>query len=86
VNDKGFNTTEPDAPEVETKESKLRDQFARLTNTAANLQRLTFPKLHYVVPGIIPEGLTLIAGKPKVGKSFLCLDVAIAILDRTCTG
>jgi AAA domain len=79
MNNKGFSTTEPDAPEVETKQSKLREQLTRLTDTAANLQRLTFPPLHYVVPGIIPEGLTLLAGKPKVGKSFLCLDVAIAV-------
>jgi hypothetical protein len=60
-------------------QSKLRVLFNSLTKTAADLQHLTFPPLNYVVPTLIPEGLTLLAGKPKVGKSFLCLDVALAV-------
>jgi len=75
--------TEPDAPPIESKEeakrAKLREQLKVLTNSAASLQHKIFPKLNFVVPGLIPEGLTLLAGKPKVGKSFLCLDVAIAV-------
>ena len=35
--------------------------------SAATLQRMTFPAVSYVVPGIIPEGLSLLAGKPKIG-------------------
>jgi predicted ATP-dependent serine protease len=34
-------------------------------------------------PGLIPEGLTIIAGKPKIGKSWLALDICIAVaMDR----
>lgn len=47
--------------------------------TAANLQRMTFPEIKYVVPGLIPEGLSIFAGKPKVGKSWAALDVALAV-------
>ena len=36
--------------------------------TAAKLQRETFPPVSYCVPDLIPEGLTIIAGKPKIGK------------------
>jgi hypothetical protein len=60
-------------------EDKLRAQLASLTNSAANLQHQTFAPLQYVLARFIPEGLTLVAGKPKVGKSFLCLDIAIAV-------
>jgi RecA-family ATPase len=35
--------------------------------------------LGYVVPGIIAEGLTLLAGKPKIGKSWLLLGMALAV-------
>src|SRR5262249_39265723 len=42
------------------------------------LQTLTFPPLRFVVPGLVPEGLALLAGKPKAKKSWLALDVAIA--------
>lgn len=55
--------------------------------TAAELQRRTFPPVSYCVPDLIPEGLTIIAGKPKIGKSWLALDVCIAIAAaRFCLG
>jgi hypothetical protein len=37
--------------------------------TAADLQRRKFPPVSYCVPELIPEGLTIIAGRPKVGKA-----------------
>ena len=37
------------------------------------------PPIRYVVPGIIAEGLTLLAGKSKIGKSWLILGTAIAV-------
>jgi RecA-family ATPase len=40
---------------------------------------MTFAPIKYVVPGIFVEGLTLLAGKPKVGKSWLLLHAAIAV-------
>lgn len=55
--------------------------------TAAELQRKTFPAVSYCVPDLIPEGLTMIAGKPKIGKSWLALDVCIAVAaGRFCLG
>ena len=39
--------------------------------TAFELRLMDFPAMSYVVPGHIVEGLTLLAGKPKVGKSWL---------------
>ncbi len=49
------------------------------TFSAADLERETFPPLRYAVPGLLPEGLALLAGKPKFGKSFLCTDLVIAV-------
>jgi hypothetical protein len=40
---------------------------------------MTFPDIKYVVPGIIVEGLTLLAGKPKIGKSWMLLGMSIAV-------
>jgi hypothetical protein len=39
----------------------------------------SFDPIKSVVPGVIVEGLSLFAGKPKTGKSWLLLHVAIAI-------
>ena len=38
-----------------------------------------FEPPNYAVPGYIVEGLTLLAGKPKIGKSWLMLHVGIAV-------
>lgn len=38
-----------------------------------------FPDLRYAVPGLIPEGLTLLIGPPKAGKSWLLLDMLLAV-------
>jgi hypothetical protein len=37
------------------------------------------PPVRWTIPDILPEGLTLLAGKPKLGKSWLALSVAISI-------
>lgn len=37
-----------------------------------------FPPLRYVVDGMIPEGLTVLAASPKAGKSWMVLGLAIA--------
>jgi len=47
--------------------------------TAADLLAEDFPDPRWAVPGLFPEGLTLLAGAPKVGKSWLCLGLALAV-------
>ena len=45
---------------------------------ANDLQAMTFPPVRHILPGYIPEGATIIAGKPKIGKSLLALDLCLA--------
>jgi hypothetical protein len=47
--------------------------------TAADLQKIDFPPINWIVPDVLPEGLTILAGKPKMGKSWLALDCALAV-------
>ncbi len=49
------------------------------TVSAAQLRTMAFPPISYVVPGLVPEGLSILAGKPKIGKSWLALEIAIGI-------
>lgn len=37
----------------------------------------------YVVPGLIPNGITILASPPKFGKSWMCLDLAISVATGT---
>lgn len=46
--------------------------------TFADLVSRDIPEPRWVVPGLLPEGLTLISGKPKLGKSWLALALCIA--------
>lgn len=39
--------------------------------------------MRIILPDLIPEGVTLVAGKPKVGKSWLAYDVCLAVADET---
>jgi RecA-family ATPase len=42
------------------------------------LDEQVFPETAWAVPGIIPEGRCILAGHPKIGKSFLILAIALA--------
>ena len=42
------------------------------------LDNQVFPEPSWCVPGILPEGCCILSGHPKIGKSFLVLDVALA--------
>lgn len=55
--------------------------------TAKDLQTKTFAPVRIILPGLIPEGVTIVAGKPKIGKSWLALDVCAAVAgDRFVLG
>ena len=47
--------------------------------TAATLDQMEFPELQEVVPGVLVEGLSIIAAPPKMGKSYAALDMALAV-------
>jgi hypothetical protein len=40
---------------------------------------LDFSEPRWAIPGLLPEGLTVLAGAPKIGKSWLLLDWALAV-------
>jgi hypothetical protein len=57
--------------------------------TMAELLEASFPRAGWIVPGLLPLGLSTLAGRPKMGKSWLALQIACAVgaggsvLDRT---
>ncbi len=60
--------------------------------TAAELRDKEFPPVKWAVDGIIPEGLTVLAGDPKSGKSLVAVDICSSIAsggfalgNRRCT-
>ena len=63
------------APEVREHENSLLDG----TRFGNWLSEQDFPPLSFAVPGIVPAGLTVLAGPPKAGKSWLLLDWLLAL-------
>ena len=51
----------------------------RTSWTAADLMATEFPPVRFAVPGLVPEGLMILGGKPKLGKSWLVLGWACAV-------
>jgi hypothetical protein len=49
------------------------------TITEAELAVMTFPEPKWAIPGLLPEGLTILGGKPKIGKSWMALGIARAV-------
>ncbi|MGZ6979304.1 MAG: AAA family ATPase, partial [Acidimicrobiia bacterium] len=47
--------------------------------SARDLLAAEFPPIKWAVDGVLADGLNLIAGSPKVGKSWLALGLAVAV-------
>src|SRR5262249_16907249 len=62
---------------VEQRQSPCDDTNARLL-TARELLDKTLSDPRWAIPGFLPAGLTLLAGKPKMGKSWLALGLGLA--------
>lgn len=48
-------------------------------NTIGSLLKKEFPPVNWVIPDIMSEGLNILAGSPKTGKSMLALNLALTI-------
>jgi hypothetical protein len=62
-------------------EVKIKATMADILKRAADLQYKTFDPLRWIVPQYLPEGCSLLAGRPKIGKSWLGLDIAVGVSD-----
>lgn len=49
------------------------------TYRLSDLQKEEFPPLKWAIPDILPEGLTWLCGKPKLGKSWMLLSMMCAV-------
>ena len=49
------------------------------TMSATELMRLELPAVKWAVPDVLPEGVTILAGKPKMGKLWLGLGLCVSV-------
>ena len=68
-----------DGLDRKTLEIDERPKWAGRVIAASDLRTMTFQSVRFTVPGLIPDGLTILASKPKAGKSWLVLDVCLGV-------
>ena len=69
--------------EEQAKPNGAKQRFKPLTKfTAAELGMMIFPPLEWIVPDVLAPGLTLLAGAPKLGKSWFALDLGFGRCSR----
>ncbi|MDP2661088.1 MAG: AAA family ATPase, partial [Dehalococcoidia bacterium] len=59
--------------------SEAEPPSRRAIFSADELLDAEFPEPRWAIPGIIPEGLSLLVGRPKIGKSWYLLQAALAV-------
>jgi predicted transcriptional regulator len=86
-----IHKTEPRAKTAKTSAKTAETDPPDLEfTTMADLEKCEFAPLRWIVPNYIPEGLTLLSGKPKIGKSWLAFSIVLArgegteVLGETC--
>jgi len=61
-------------------EARVRGNgYVQTMFTAAELMGMELPPVKWVVPGLLPEGVILLAGKPKLGKSWFAFGLAVGV-------
>ena len=69
-----------------TKESKSTqhiDLSSLIQGVSSNtLEKKEFTEMKWVVDDLLPEGLTILAGAPKIGKSYLCWNLALVVAQK----
>ncbi|WP_406371087.1 AAA family ATPase [Streptomyces sp. NBC_01550] len=68
----------PSSPQPAPTAPPVRER-PRTAWTADQLMATEFPEPKWAVPGILAEGVSLLAGPPKVGKSWLSLGLGLSV-------
>jgi hypothetical protein len=71
--------TEPSESQAVTSKFRWQDH----TTNAQDLCDRRFPEVSFVVPGLFPEGVTLLVSRPKTGKSWLLLQIGSGVAEGT---
>jgi hypothetical protein len=50
------------------------------TLDAAQILSTDYPPIPFIIPDFLPSGLTFLIGKPKVGKSWLAMQLALSVM------
>lgn len=77
----GNGNRDPDPEQIpDISDEKLKSILSSMTVFDADrLAGMEFEPISYPVDSLIPVGSTVLAGAPKMGKSWFCLDMAVSV-------
>lgn len=67
------------APAHAARQPRSMQEIEASSIDAVDLLELDIPPLQWIVPDLLPEGTTVLAGPPKLGKSCLVYQVAVEV-------
>ena len=67
------------APAHAPRQPRSTQEIEASSIDAADLLELDIPPLQWIVPDLLPEGTTVLAGPPKLGKSCLVYQIAVEV-------
>ena len=68
-----------DDPDEYLAQLERNKELLAAVRTGEWLDQQEFPPLTYAIPGVIPEGFTVLAAAPKIGKSWFILSLCLAV-------
>lgn len=75
---KDYQLPKPEPTPKQSSNGKPKGFHVEIKSFKESIQQ-GFPDVQWFVPDLIPEGLTLLAGDAKVGKTFFALNVGLSI-------
>lgn len=80
---KAINLLDNQFSEIKKIEYVIKKKSTLRLISAAELQGKEIPPINWVVKGLLPEGLAYLAGRPKIGKSWMAKNIAISVANGT---
>ena len=74
-----FNDMRAELGPERTRAALLQEKPRVKSISVQDIMKAEYPEIKWAVEGIIPEGLTVLAGRPKFGKSWLMLGLSYAV-------
>ena len=62
-----------------TEGRKKQGKYGVICYTAEELVNMQLPPVKFIVDDLLPEGLTVLAGAPKIGKSWFMMGLCVAV-------
>lgn len=73
------------AAQIELNLKQLEFEQQQLDSyTVLELSKMEIEPVKWFIPDFLPSGLTILAGPPKIGKSFFCWNIALSVATGGC--